>query len=169
MRKIPKKNYVIFAVVIIVSLFLVGYFVRWYQMTNGREEPIMMDGVVSEVRYDELTSYLQDNPNVIVYIAPNIQGSNIALENDLKKYIVNHNLADEFIYLDSNKIQDSQIYNDFEDDYLSDELKRQSVDLSVTPNLWYFRDGVIVDVMNTVSRTTSIQDVEHFLEENEAY
>ena len=86
MREIPKKNYVIFAVVIVISLFIVGYFVRWYQMTNGREETTMMDGVVSEVRYDELTSYLQDNPNVIVYIAPNIQGSNITLENEKIKF-----------------------------------------------------------------------------------
>ncbi len=169
MREIPKKNYIIFALVIIVSLGIVAYCVRWYQMSQSVEKSNVMDGVVSELKSDELSSYLLDNPNVIVYLAPSDSTENKSLEDKLHDLIIRKELTNEFIYLDSSMITDSSIYDDYEDKYLSDTLKNQSIDLSVTPNLWYFRDGKIMDVMNTVSRVSSIQDVEHFLDKNGVY
>ena len=56
-----------------------------------------------------------------------------------------------------------------EEQYLNDTLKNQSIDLSVTPNLWYFHEGKILDAMNTVSRKSSIHDVEYLLEKNGVY
>lgn len=169
MREIPKKNYIIFALVIIVSLGIVAYCVRWYQMSQSVENSNVMDGVVSELKSDELSSYLLDNPNVIVYLAPSDSTENKSLEDELHDLIIRKELTNEFVYLDSSMITDSSIYDDYEDKYLSDTLKNQSIDLSVTPNLWYFRDGKIMDVMNTVSRVSSIQDVEHFLDKNGVY
>ena len=169
MREIPKKNYVIFAFVIIISLGIIVYCMRWYQMSQSAGKSNIMDGVVSELKSDELSSYLLDNPNVIVYLAPSDSDENKSLENELQDFIVGKNLTNEFIYLDSSLITDGRIYDDYEEKYLSETLKNQSIDLSVTPNLWYFHDGMITDVMNTVSRTSSIQDVEYFLEKNGVY
>lgn len=169
MREIPKKNYVVFAFVIIISLGIIVYCMRWYQMSQSADKSNIMNGVVSELKSDELSSYLLDNPNVIVYLAPSDSDENKSLENELQDFIVGKNLTNEFIYLDSSLITDGRIYDDYEEKYLSETLKNQSIDLSVTPNLWYFHDGMITDVMNTVSRTSSIQDVEYFLEKNGVY
>lgn len=169
MREIPKKNYIIFAIVIVLSLGVVAYCVNWYRMSQTLEESKVMNGVVSEIKSDELSSYLLDNPNVIVYIAPSNGTINLDFENALHDFIIKEELTDEFIYLDSSMITNSQVYRDYEDQYLSDTLKKQSIDLSVTPNLWYFHDGQILDVMNTVSRVSSIQDAKYFLEKNGVY
>ncbi len=169
MREIPKKNYIIFALVIIISLGIVIYCMRWYQMSQSVDKSNVMDGLVSELKSDELSSYLLDNPNVIVYLAPSDSHENRNLEDKLHDLIIRKELTSEFIYLDSSLITDTSIYDDYEEKYLSDTLKNQSIDLSVTPNLWYFHDGKIMDVMNTVSRASSIQDVEYFLEKNGVY
>ena len=169
MREIPKKNYIIFAFVIVVSIGIILYCMRWYTMSQSVDKSNVMDGVVSELKSDELSSYLLDNPNVIVYLAPSDSDENKSLEDELQNLIVSKNLTNEFIYLDSSLITDNRIYEDYGERYLSETLKNQSIDLSVTPNLWYFRDGKITDVMNTVSRKSSIQDVEYFLEKNGVY
>ena len=169
MREIPKKNYIIFAFVIVVSIGIILYCMRWYTMSQSVDKSNVMDGVVSELKSDELSSYLLDNPNVIVYLAPSDSDENKSLEDELQNLIVSKNLTNEFIYLDSSLITDNRIYEDYGERYFSETLKNQSIDLSVTPNLWYFHDGKITDVMNTVSRKSSIQDVEYFLEKNGVY
>ena len=73
MREIPSKNYVIFAFVIIISIGIVAYCMRWYQMRTAIDKPQVMDGLVSEIKSEEIADYLLDNPNVIVYIAPSNQ------------------------------------------------------------------------------------------------
>ena len=138
-------------------------------MSQSVDKSNVMDVVVSELKSDELSSYLLDNPNVIVYLAPSDSDENKSLEDELQNLIVSKNLTNEFIYLDSGLITDNSIYEDYGERYLSETLKNQSIDLSVTPNLWYFHDGKITDVMNTVSRKSSIQDVEYFLEKNGVY
>ncbi len=168
MREIPSKNYVIFAFVIIISIGIVAYCMRWYQMRTAIDKPQVMDGLVSEIKSEEIADYLLDNPNVIVYIAPSNQKSNQALEQELHDFIIKKELTNEFVYIDSRKMT-TETYQQLEEQYLNDTLKNQSIDLSVTPNLWYFHEGKILDVMNTVSRKSSIHDVEYFLEKNGVY
>ena len=50
MREIPSKNYVIFAFVIIISIGIVAYCMRWYQMRAAIDKPQVMDGLVSEIK-----------------------------------------------------------------------------------------------------------------------
>ena len=101
MREIPKKNYIIFAFVIVVSIGIILYCMRWYTMSQSVDKSNVMDGVVSELKSDELSSYLLDNPNVIVYLAPSDSDENKSLEDELQNLIVSKNLTNEFIYLDS--------------------------------------------------------------------
>ena len=104
MREIPSKNYVIFAFVIIISIGIVAYCMRWYQMRAAIDKPQVMDGLVSEIKSEEIADYLLDNPNVIVYIAPSNQKSNQALEQELHDFIIKKELTNEFVYIDSRKM-----------------------------------------------------------------
>ncbi|MBS7020967.1 MAG: hypothetical protein KH135_03750 [Firmicutes bacterium] len=168
MREIPKKNYFIFGCVILVSVLIVLYLMSWYQKTQPEDTYTIMGEVVSEVRSDEMSSYLQDNPNTIIYVAPSNVDDYVSLEKEFKKLIVKKELTNEVVYLDSSQVSEN-FYQEFANHYLNEELKKKNIDLSVIPNLIFIKEGKIVDTMNTVSRDTKIEDVEQFLEKNGAY
>lgn len=168
MREIPKKNYFIFICVLFVSVGIVLYLMSWYKKTQPVDSFTIMGETVSEVRSDELSSYLQDNPNTIIYVAPSDVDDFTNLEKEFKQLIIKKELTNEVVYLDSSQVS-KDFYKEFADKYLSDELKKQSTDLSVIPNLIYIKDGKIVDTMNALKKETKIQDIEQFLEKNGVY
>lgn len=168
MREIPKKNYFIFICVLFVSVGIVLYLMSWYEKTQPVDSFTIMGETVSEVRSDELSSYLQDNPNTIIYVAPSDVDDFINLEKEFKKLIVKKELTNEVVYLDSSQVS-KDFYKEFADKYLSDALKKQNTDLSVIPNLIYIKDGKIVDTMNALKKETKIQDIEQFLKKNGVY
>lgn len=67
-RVIPKKNYYILAVLLIGTLLLLYFCVNWYQAyeESKMKEPVIASSI-SEVKEEELSNYLMDNPNIVIY------------------------------------------------------------------------------------------------------
>ena len=67
-KNIPLKNYIILAVVLILSIILVIYFYMWY---NAYEESklntMIMDKYLQVINYNELNNYLVENKDAVIY------------------------------------------------------------------------------------------------------
>lgn len=70
LRKIPKKNYIILGVVILVTILILYYFYMWVDAYKESKINIpIMDKYMSVINYNEFSDYIVENPNTIVYVS----------------------------------------------------------------------------------------------------
>ena len=165
-KKIEMKNYVIFGFVCVVSVFLVWYCASWYRTAEEyRVETSPIVEMISEVHMDEVSNYILDNGNIMIYIASFTADTepNMEFETELKKLILKHELNDTIVVLDRDKITDDQFFQSLADQFLSEELKQKNISLGYVPNLLVFENGKIVDVYNTNNQITSYEKLEEFV------
>lgn len=163
-EKIEMKNYVIFGVVCVVSVFLVWYCASWYRTTEQyhvETSPIVE--MISEIHMDEVSNYILDNGNIIIYITSFVTEPNMDFEKELKRLILKHELNDTIVVLDRDKITDDQFFQSLANQFLSEELKQKNISLEYVPNLLVFENGKIVDVYNTNNQITSYEKLEEFV------
>lgn len=70
LRIVPRKNYIILAIVLLLSFGLVYYFHLWCIAYNDNKlnNPIM-DKYMDNINYNELDNYLVENNYAIVYVS----------------------------------------------------------------------------------------------------
>ena len=87
-RKIPTKNYVIYGIIVVVTLFAIFYLNEWYKAYKKAElQNSYISKYVTEVNYNEFENYIQENPNTIIYIGKTNSESSIKIEKDLYKIL----------------------------------------------------------------------------------
>lgn len=102
MRQIPKKNYIIF-LLMIVGVVLVTFFgVNVYN--NNIKPSSMLYKYLKTIKSDELNLYLSENPSTVIYISDKYDLSKEDIEKELKNRIVDLNLYDNFVYLDKDEL-----------------------------------------------------------------
>ena len=147
MREIPAKNYIILSClivgVVIVSLILSNI----YKTTHKEEYAPVIKDIITEIRYEDLDNYLQENLDVVLYINDSNVKSNIKFEKKLKKLITNNGLSRYFVYIEKDK--------DIIDKYKLN---------SNTPTFIAYQNGVITEVLS--KKNCTINDVEDFLIRN---
>lgn len=129
--KIARKNYVIYGVFVVLTMMFVFYLGSWYQKTNAsiKKEP-MITTVLSEVKKNEFSNYLVENPNVILYVLKDIEEEE---QQVVKEVVTEYNLRDSFVFLQL----ESEEKEAFEKDYLNE------MNFSY-PNLFVFEEGHFV-------------------------
>lgn len=166
-RKIPTKNYIIFVVMTIAVIVGVLYTANYYALSRD----FYLDySYVSNVipNLDEATfeDYIKERPEVVVYIADSKDSSIKNFEKKFKKIIINHNIKEDIVYLDSSKFEDDSFYNTFPR-YYSSKLNITKPGLRV-PNLIHFENGEVVNILyRTENDVINIDDVQSFLIECE--
>ncbi len=161
-RKIPMKNYLLFALLAIVSVILVFYLGKWYQTTsNFQTEKSSILSVISEIRLEEMDNYLMENPNGLLFISAGNDEEIKDYENMLKEIIMEYDLRDEILYLDQNSINDHRA---FVQKYFSDGM--QSINFE-TPNLILFQDGKVIDVLKLGTTVLGKEETLQFLRKYE--
>lgn len=162
MREIPKKNYFILAIIIILTIILVIYLGNWYKAT---EEMFANNNLLAEklpeVKLIEIDTFLQENPNVIVYIDSNVNHQDKLFEKRLYDYVIKNNLTNSFVYLNKNYVSDEQII-DLQKKYGTEEIK--NTNMMFIPNFYVFKDGKIINFCNKNGKI-SYQDAIKFLKE----
>ena len=70
LRVVPKKNYLILGIILIVSFLLVYYLYMWVDVYNESKlnKPIL-DKYMEVINYNELDNYLVESPNAIIYVS----------------------------------------------------------------------------------------------------
>jgi hypothetical protein len=99
-RKIEKKNYLVFSIIIIVTVFLLFYSRSWYQAyKEHRLSTPVIDGYLNEVTYQELPTYISDNKDAIIYVTKSDIQEIRSFEGDFKSVVEEYNLKDMMVYL----------------------------------------------------------------------
>ena len=162
MREIPKKNYVILLVIIILTILLTIYLGNWYKATQymNIDENILAERL-PEVKLAEIDTFLQENPNIIIYIASSTNQENKVFEKKLYDYIVKNNLTNSFVYLNKNDVLEQQII-DLQKKYGSENIK--NINMTFIPNFYVVQDGKITNFYNRTGKI-SYQDAIKFLKE----
>ena len=100
MREIPVKNYIVLVSiaieVIVLSLVLRGMYIKKngnIQYTSAVKE------VVTEIKYDDLDNYLQENPTCVLYIN-NSKKQNKNVQRDAKKIILDNSIQQYVVYIE---------------------------------------------------------------------
>lgn len=167
-RVVPVKNYYILAIITIITIGLVFYLANWYRISqDNKPGETVLSGTVSEVKASELSNYLLDNPNKVVYFASSKDETNDDFEKELKKYLLKEEISDEFIYLDTSEVEDASFYNDFVDKYYDKELKNKNIALDYFPNMILVKEGKVKDVLIKYDTDIEIDDVKDFLNKHE--
>lgn len=169
MRKIPRRNYIIAAIISILTFVIVGYFAFWYTETKEySDDDGVMAGYLLEIGeaslIDNLSNYLLDNPNTVLYMT---YGNNSAVKNfegEFKQFVRDHNIKQSFIYIDLNKVEDKKFISEFKNNFFIEELKNKNVEVTKQPNLFVFKEGKIESILYYVKQSINITDVKIFLE-----
>ena len=144
-REIAFKNYIILALVLIITIIGVIYIFMWY---SSKEK--------SKLELPILDDYIVENKDAVIYTSV-LNDVNIRLfENKFKNVIVKNNLNSSILYLDlTNEIKDNNVLLKMEKKYGT------KVDI---PSVMVFRDGVLTDVYNIKEDNYNIKKLEKYLE-----
>ncbi len=156
-REIAFKNYIILALVLIITIIGVIYFFMWYSSKEkSKLELPILDDYIMPINYNELNDYIVENKDAVIYTSV-LNDVNIRLfENKFKNVIVKNNLNSSILYLDlTNEIKDNNVLLKMEKKYGT------KVDI---PSVMVFRDGVLTDVYNIKEDNYNIKKLEKYLE-----
>ncbi len=165
-REIPKKNYFILIVVIVAVVGLCFYLTSWYKTI---EEYYKTNSVISEVlpeiETETFSSFLLDNPDIVVYISSSSDSGVKTFEKQFKKMIVDYSLNSNIIYFDIDKDVNVNGLETLVKNFMSKSLKK--VANIPVPNLIRFENGEIVDILYIRDSSITKNDAIKFLERNE--
>lgn len=161
-KNIPFKNYVLLAVVLIISIILVIYFYMWYNVyeENKLNSPIM-DKYIQVVNYNELNNYLVENKDSVIYssVLDNQEIRNFEIK--FKSFISDNSLRGSILYLDlTSELKDKEINNSLKETY-----KVGSNNITNTPSIMIFKDGKLVSLYNIKDNNYDINKLKNYLEE----
>ena len=101
LRKVSVKNYVILAIVLLVSLGLVYYFHLWYKAySENKLSNKIMDKYMDNINYNELDNYLVENNNAIVYVSVLNNSEIREFEKDFKSVFKKKKIKHNVLYMD---------------------------------------------------------------------
>lgn len=149
MRDIPKKNYFILFLVLIVTVALTFYARAWYNTTKEYyARNSVIKETVREINENEIYSYTLESPKFILYAS---SGTNVDIKNfesNLRKLIIKSEMVDDFVYLNLDNV-DINGFNAGLKSKFSSRVNNFSDDSIST--FYVFKDGKIVLIYNNVN------------------
>lgn len=113
-RKIPLKNYIYLALIILFSIAILYYLYLWFVEYNKEQQknPIMND-VMLIINDNELNTYLIENKDAIIFVSTLNDAEIRKYERKLENLIKNENINNEILYMDltNKKTNQKQIFN----------------------------------------------------------
>ncbi|MBQ6495209.1 MAG: hypothetical protein IJI49_04330 [Bacilli bacterium] len=100
-RIIPPKNYLYLTLIIILTILLLLYILKWNKTYNDSK---LYTGILNEylqvINYNELNDYIIENKDAVIYVS--ILGNEKIrdFEKKFKNTITNNNLRNKILYLD---------------------------------------------------------------------
>lgn len=156
-RDIPLKNYLILLVVAIVTVLIVFYLGSWYNASKEYyKNNSILSEYLSEIKGDEINSYLVDNPEVVIYYASSKDETIKSFENEFKKLIEQNEIKDEIIYINSKDENNNLISN-------LNSISDKQIDSIIIPNLIYIKEGKISKILYSKETEINKRDVRNFL------
>lgn len=148
MREIPRKNYIYLGLLTIIVILICFLLMNAYNKNSNKIYESVVKEVVSEIKYDDLENYLQENPDVVIYIYDNTKKVNSVLEKDIKELLTKYHVQQYFVYMEKS------------------ELLARDYDLnSNNPIFIAYKDGKVSEILS--KKEYKIKDIRNFLIRNE--
>ena len=133
MRDIPKKNYILVGVIIVITLLLIFTLSNLYKNRNQVESELYKYS--NKITYKEFDVYITENPDSIIYISNKNNTTNEDIEKKLINKIEKLGLKEHFVFINA----DNKIINKINKNY---KLK---VNINKLPVVISFIDNNIVN------------------------
>jgi len=168
--KIDFKNYLILISIFLLTILLVLYISKWYQVYSDyqKETPVIRGTLNYEITNAELDHYIMENPSCVIYMCTANSDNCRNFEKDFKKLIQKNNLQNSIIYLNLSDIPDINAFIDeFNNKY------NYKVKLTANyPALVEFTEGKITAFIEgnktqslTITKASQFIDLHHIGEE----
>ena len=160
LRVIPRKNYLILGIILIISFLLVYYLYMWSLAYKETKLNIpIMDKYMEVINYNELSDYLVENENAIIYVSV-LENSDIRnFEKKFKNVIKNNQLDKNILYMDITEvINDNKIKIDMDSRYIVNLVKMSDV-----PSIVVFENGLLKSVYSISNNDYDIEKVKLFI------
>ncbi len=167
-RKVPKKNYVFFTLMFIITVLLLWYLSIWYKTYKDLEfQTPVIQGYIGEIKITEFDNFLRDNQTIMIYVGVPNNNRCREFEEKLKKVVVDHNIGDKIVYLNlKDYVNENENYGKLLDEkYGAKNLRNAGKRFDTIPMIAYFKNGELYDIIiDRKSKKISIEKIEKFLE-----
>ena len=100
-KEIPLKNYIYLSIVLMVSIMLILYILKWYKTYNeSRLNTGILNNYLQVINYNELDDYIIENKNAVIYVSILGNEQIRRFERTFKNTIMDNNLRNNMLYLD---------------------------------------------------------------------
>lgn len=158
MRKVPKKNYFIFLLMVICVVGVVFYLCELYNSRIIHKYESPMNLFITEIKVDDIENYVIENSVVVLYVSDKKDDTLKEREENFKELLTEYNIQQYFIYLDMS-YNATDVVAKFEEKY-DDKL-----DYEKLPILIVMLDGKVVGTYNEANYDEA--KIISFLEKNE--
>lgn len=147
MREVPVKNYVIVAMMAF-GVVILGFMLRNIYKSNNNEvyTPVIID-IVKVIQYEDLQDFLQESPDVVLYINDSTKKPKKDLEKNIKKLVNEKGIGDYIVYIER-----------------TDEVVKKFDLKSDNPIFIAYQNGVITEILS--KDEYKMAEIESFLIRN---
>lgn len=152
MRKVPFKNYVILAVIILLTVVFVFYLRSWFNTSKEYyAQNSVMTQVVREIKSEEIANYTLENQKFILYVSSGQNSVVKNFEDDLRDLIKKMELGEEVLYMNLDGIDTDAFYNSLKDRFAANIKIKNQISVDTPANMYLFTDGKVTAVLNNVN------------------
>ena len=156
--KIPLKNYIILLAISLGVIFIVFYLRSWYNTSKEYyQNNSIMSEYLSELKSEEIHSYIVDNPDVVIYYASAKDATIKSFEKKFKKLMEEYEINNEIIYIDASKEENNNIISK-----LNNIADKKMDELNI-PNLICIKEGRVNKILYSAETQINKRDVKNFL------
>jgi len=157
-RRIPLKNYIILLAISLITILLVFYLRSWYNTSKQYyQNNSIMSEYLSELKSDEINSYIIDNPDVVIYYASAKDTTIKSFEKEFKRLMEEYEINHSIIYIDSSKEENNNIVSKL------NGISNKKMDTLNIPNLIYIKEGKVNKILYSTETKINKRDVQNFL------
>lgn len=170
------KNYGILALILIGTLIVVVYALRWHNVyEEERQNRTFITENLHEIKIEEFENYIVDNRDAVIYFGLTDDVLSREFETSFRRVIVDYHLQEQIVYMNVNELRDNGLELKLEEYYGNDDLSEKDIYLSETPALAVFVNAKLVDyiagsrlnVTRAVSLLKEYDVIEDIEEEND--
>lgn len=160
LRVIPKKNYIILGIVVLVSLLIIYYFYMWVSAYKDAKENVsVLDNYMNVINYNELDNYIVENPDSVIYVSVVDDTQINKFDKKLANSIKNNDFNKDVLYMNiTETIKDASIKREMIEKY---SLKYS--DITDIPNIIVFEDGKLISIYNIKDNGYSVSKTVEFV------
>lgn len=162
------KSISIFGYIKVVILFVITIFVV-FVLSNYYRQKIQYDrqsqdamGFLFNVKYDELSNFLVEKHDTLIYMSPSSDATLDSFEEELKQYILELELEKEFAYLDSSNFS-SDMYEEFVDKFFASDTLKEKACPNSSASFLAVENRKVIDVLCINSGDATMNVVEPFV------